>query len=176
MLFPLFLCLFDDFMNRKLLHSSFLLCLAGMLWINVCVVGNDQLAMREGRTAVVTIAENIVTRLADEGYINAETDTTIAIVGRPAENVMFAQTTAWKQANKYAQFGGAYWYADAGNNRRSWNGLLVGYCGIQLNFCSDDTFKELIATSTIAEMPCFPDEGSICEVDGIVVIKVSDYY
>ena len=132
--------------------------------------------MREGRTSVITIAESMITKLADEGYINSEEDATFAIVGRPSESSMFTQTTAWKQSNSYARFGGDFWSKTAGNNRRSWDGLLCGYCGIQFTFCSDDDYTAVIATDTVKNMPCFPEDGSICEVDGIVVIKVSNTY
>ncbi len=172
LLFPLLICLFDDFMSRRLLYSGYLIVLTGMLWLNICIVNNDQLSMREGRTSTVTIAQNIITELINKGYIGSAYE--FAFVGLPAYNNMFYQTTAFEKSSPYARFGD--WWRTSDANRYSWEGILEGYCGVKFDFCSDEQYEELVKKDEIKEMECFPENGSIKEVDDVIVVKVSERY
>lgn len=175
LLFPLSLCLTENVVSYKLVKLSFTLCLVGLLWIDVCIVNNDQIAMLEGRTSVVAIANNIVTDLTDLGYFDSDLQE-VAIVGMPAESRMFTATIAWESANEYAKFG-LYWpIARDENVLNSWNGVLQEYCGVTLNFCPSSSYADLVETLEIDEMSCYPAEGSISVIDDILVVKVSECY
>lgn len=146
--------------------------LALIVWVSVITVGNDQLALMEGKTATISLTQNIVSELGERGYMDYEHP--IALVGRPANNDTFAWNPAYSTSNDYAKFGA--WSTDAGNNRRSWLGVLNEYCGVGLSFCGEETYNEIKVKEEVSAMPEFPAEGSIIEVDGVVVVKVSDVY
>ncbi|MCR4763875.1 MAG: glucosyltransferase domain-containing protein [Lachnospiraceae bacterium] len=151
------------------------ICLAILVlfgWYALAAVTNDQLALREGRTATVTLAEQIVSKLYEGDYLTQER--TVAFIGRPGNNPYFAHSYAFEHANEYAQFG--YWSTDPRNNRVSWYGVLTGYVGVTLPLCDDETFDQLRQTSLVAEMPVFPADGSITVKDNVVLVKVSDLY
>lgn len=115
----------------------------------------------------------VINELVSEGYVGD--NSVIAIVGRPSENALFAKRAAWKAANSYARFGESAWPGGHGGYR-SWAGVLAECCGIRLNLCTEEEYKNLIQTKELAEMPVFPMEGSIREIDGVVVVKVSGVY
>ena len=149
-----------------------ILLLAAFSWFQLSTVVNDQLALKEGKAATITLTENIIYQLSEEGYLN--TSRPIALVGRPANNDFFAQSTAYQMANEYAKFG--CWSTNARNNRVSWTGVIYNYLGINLNLCGDSEYQELVSLEQIADMPEFPLEGSICVIRDVVVVKVSDVY
>lgn len=118
------------------------------------------------------LADSIIESLIADGYL--EDGAPVAFVGKPCENPMFAKRPAWSSANRYAKFGD--WWTGGANNRRSWSGVLVECCGIQLNLCSVEKYEEMRQTGVFSEMPIFPAEGSVREIDGVIVVKVSEAY
>lgn len=149
-----------------------LVLLAAFAWFQLSAVVNDQLALKEGKTATVTLAENVLFQLSETGCLDASLP--VALIGRPANNDLFAQSAAYRMANEYAKFG--CWSTDARNNRVSWAGVVYNFLGTTLNLCGDSEYQELVRLEQVADMPEFPSEGSICVIQGIVVVKVSDVY
>lgn len=154
------------------LKRIYLFILVAFAWFQLSAVINDQLGLKEGKTATVTLTENIISELYDEGYLDEQQ--TVAFVGRPGNNDRFAQSTAYQMANGYAQFG--CWSTDARNNRVSWEGVISNFLGVNLNLCGDSEYQKIIMLEQVADMPEFPSEGSICIIDDIVVVKVSELY
>lgn len=150
----------------------YLFLLIAFSWFQLSATINDQLALKEGKTATITLTENIISQLYDDGYLDEQQ--IVAFVGRPSNNDRFAQSVAYQMANGYAQFG--CWSTDARNNRVSWTGIISNFLGTNLSLCGDSKYQELIAMEQIANMPEFPAKGSICVIDDIVVIKVSEVY
>lgn len=155
------------------LKRTYIFVLIAFAWFQLSAVTNDQLALKEGKTATITLTENIVSELCREGYLEDEYQA-VAFVGRPGNNDRFAQSTAYNMANGYARFG--CWSTAARNNRESWNGVISNFLGLNLNLCSDLKYDEIIKMEQVANMPEFPAEGSICVIDNIVVVKVSELY
>lgn len=148
------------------------LAVSSLLWVSILTVENDQLALSEGRTAAVTLAQNIIGELREKGYLG--NDYAIALVGRPANNDLFRGDTAFYTANAYAQFG--YWSTQSGNNRASWEGLITQYCGVRINLCYEETYDIIRLMDEVENMPEFPAEGSVQEIEGVIVVKVSELY
>ncbi len=153
----------------KRAYLLFLLCFA---WFQISAVNLDQAALKEGKNATVALAENIISRIYDSGYPGQWDQ--VAFVGRPGNNDSFAKNAAYQAANEYAKFG--CWSTDARNNRASWAGITSNILGVNINQCSEEDYKELTALEQVAQMPEFPAEGSICVIDGIIVVKVSELY
>lgn len=169
----LLLCVIYTFYRKSLVYHVFNLVLCASLWVNICLVTNDQIAMRDGRTATATLTQNIVTELFHGGYLDNKP--AVVFVGSPYHNKFFNRTEAFNSANAYAQFG--KWWLDAGNNRRSWqNGMLLHCCGVDLEWCDDMMYDDIIASGQLEEMKEFPEDDSIRVIEGIVVVKVSDTY
>lgn len=154
------------------LQRAWCLLAALLLWFQLAAVTNDQLAMKEGKTASIALARNVAGKLISEGYL-AQGET-IVFVGRPADNPLFTQSTAYQNANAYARFGS--WAIDAGNYRRSWMGVLSGYCGMDLNLGAEAQYDRIRQTEILDNMPVFPYEGSIREIENCVVVKISEVY
>lgn len=153
-------------------QRGYSLLVALLCWFQLFAVANDQLALQEGKMAVVALAENVTHKLLADGYMDDARG--IALIGRPAENPMFHQSAAYGAANGYAQFG--KWSTEAGNYRRSWMGVLEHYCGVNLNVCGPDQYDSIRQMDVVKEMPVFPLDGSIRVVDDFVVVKISDLY
>jgi hypothetical protein len=164
--------LFIDGRGGFFLRRSGYILLLLLLWVNILTVEKDQLALKEGRTATAQLTDSVVESLIADGYL--EDGIPIAFVGKPCENGLFAKRPAWNSANWYARFGD--WWTGAANNRRSWIGVLEECCGIQLNLCSAEKYEEMHQKGVFSEMPIFPAEGSIKEIDGVIVVKISDAY
>lgn len=154
------------------IKRAHLLILVAFAWFQLSAVVNDQLALKEGKTATITLTENIVARLYEEKYLDEYQ--VVAFVGRPANNDRFAQSVAYHMANGYAQFG--CWSTDARNNKVSWEGVLSNFLGINLIVCGESDYSEIISLEQVAEMPEFPATGSICVIEDIIVVKVSEVY
>lgn len=150
----------------------YLCILLAFAWFQFSAVINDQLAFKEGKTATITLTENIISELYQEKYLDEYR--TVAFVGRPGNNDRFAQSAAYQMANEYAKFG--CWSTDVRNNRVSWEGIVSNFLGVNINICGDSEYRQIIMTEQVADMPEFPSEGSICIINDIIVVKVSELY
>lgn len=162
----------DDGKFGFILKRSYLVVMLAFMWFQLSAVENDQLALKEGKTATITLTENIIHSLYTD--YNLDGSKAVAFVGRPADNRMFAKSKAYNMANRYAMFG--YWSTNARNNRVSWSGVLSNFLGTNINLCSDTDYEKIVQLEQIKSMPEYPAEGSIGMIEGIIVVKVSDNY
>ena len=158
--------------NRKWTRIIMNVTLIVLAWYLVSSVQNDQIALKEGINATKTIAEKSVSDV----YLNYSSDdfTTVAFVGRAAENPLFYKSLTYETANGYAQFG--RWSTDARNNRVAWIGIMEMLCGTELPFCGVGEYEQIIRGDEIKDMPVYPQKGYIRVIDDILVIKISDLY
>jgi len=154
------------------MKRGYLLILIMFAWFQLSAVINDQLALKEGKTATITLAENIISQLYEKDYLTD--NRAVAFVGRPGNNHTFSQSIAYRTANEYAKFG--LWSTEPRNNRVSWQGLISNFLGININYCGDLEYQKIISSDQVAVMPEFPQEGSICVIGDVVVVKVSGIY
>ena len=173
LLFSLIVCIFYPYRAKRKIYPVCIIFLMLTLWLNICSSTNDQVALSDGKTSTCTLTDQIVQKLIADDLLHE--DTVIAFVGRPSESHLFRKTDAFNAANEYAKFG--LWWVDAGNNRRSWYyGMIRHYLALDLNWCDDDDYNEILTSGQLEEMPCFPEKESIREINGILVVKVSDSY
>ena len=150
-----------------------LLTAAAVVYGNVFMSAVDQQAMYEGRQATKELSDLIAQTLVSEGYYDNEIP--VMLVGNASSNPLFRTHKLYHKANPYARVG-LFMAETAGTIRFSWNAAFRDYTPIWLNLCDDKTYQELLETEEIAEMPTFPQEGSIRKMDGVLVIKVSEEY
>ncbi|MBR1931715.1 MAG: glucosyltransferase domain-containing protein [Lachnospiraceae bacterium] len=129
----------------------------------------DQNAMLEGQIATKTIATEILDKLEDDDLLSATK--TYCFVGLPAANPLFTTTDMYRMANTYAKFGA--WWTDPACTRRSYESTFKHLIGVNINICSPDEYRRLLAAEEVQNMPIFPDEGCITVIDDIVVVRVS---
>lgn len=150
-----------------------LLMMVLLLWISVSVVENDQLALKEGKNSVISLTDTLVDELIEQGY---RTDGSCAVVflGRPADSSLFYKSQAYEMANYYAKFG--YFSVAPGNNRRTWNSVLNNLCGKRIFYAYEETYGKIREMDEVADMPSFPQEGSIVKMGEIFVVKIAEPY
>ncbi len=158
--------------STTVVRRSVTLMLVPFLWFQLSAAVNDQIALKEGKTATTTLVQNIVTALCEDDYL--EDYKSVAFVGRPVDNFLFSHSNAYSMANDYAKFG--YFSTDARNSRVTYDGVLRSLLGMSLNLCGDDDYNDIISQDFVARMPQFPLEGSIVNYNGTLVVKVSDCY
>ena len=151
--------------------GAFLVCVLA-LYGSIYQTQIDQYAMKEGKLATTTIATEVIHKLDDAGYLDAEKE--YCMIGVPLGNELFKVSGIYTKANSYARFGG--WWLDPSCTRRSWQSVYQYLCGVNLSICSPDAYRQITADEMVQSMPVFPAEGSITTYGDIVVVKVSDNY
>ena len=159
----------------KVKKAALLLAAAGILYGSVFMSAIDQQAMYEGRKATKQIADLVASELVAEGYYDLPEKLPVMLVGRPSASPLFRTHVIYWDANDYAQVG-LFEKENAATMRYSWNAVFRDLTPMQLELCSDEVYDELIRTEEIKRMPTFPEKGSMQEMDGIYVIKISEDY
>lgn len=55
----------------------------------------------------------------------------------------------------------------------TWRKFLQTYAGIQPDFCSSEEYFEICGTQYFKDMPVFPAQGSVAEINGVMVVKLT---
>ena len=158
---------------NKAEKALILLTAAAVVYGSVFMSAVDQQAMHEGRQATKELSDLIAQTLVNEGYYDNEIP--VMLVGNASNSPLFRTHELYHTANPYARVG-LFMAETAGTIRFSWDAAFRDYTPIWLNLCDDETYQKLLETEEIAEMPTFPQEGSIRKMDGVLVIKVSEEY
>ena len=160
---------------NKAEKALILLTAAAVVYGSVFMSAIDQQAMYEGRKATKQIADLVAGELVAEGYYDLPEKLPVMLVGRPSASPLFRTHIIYWDANDYAQVG-LFEKENAATMRYSWNAVFRDLTPMQLELCSDEVYDELIRTEEIKRMPTFPEKGSMQEMDGVYVIKISEDY
>ena len=158
----------------RLSRGLLVLAAASIVYGNVYMMAIDQEAMHEGRQATTTISHQIISALDDIGYFENPEEKCVMLVGRPSASPIFRVGEMYERANGYAKYG--RFFTKQNCIRMSWSAVFRDLTPSPINFCSEEMYLSLIETEEIAEMPLFPQKGSIQEINGILVVKISDEY
>jgi hypothetical protein len=140
-----------------------------IMWGSIYQTQVDQEAIRQGTNATRTLSQSILSQLLDDGLYSA--DRKYAVIGNPCGNPTVYLNSIYYKANGYAQVAGGYWKSSL--DARTWNGIFTNLSGVNLPRCDDDEYQRILQDQRVKEMPLFPAEDSIQEIDGIVVIHIS---
>ena len=158
--------------GNAIINALAMLITIVLLWGSMYQVIIDQEAMREGVNSAVTIAtEAVGCMLTDESYDSSKP---VAVFGTPYGNVLFNDTGISEKASLYARIGGYSWFGGY-TDLYNWKGILEHRMGIRLNYCSDNDYVDLRNSETVINMPSYPERGCVQTVNGINVIKISDF-
>lgn len=143
----------------------------------------DMITMYEGREATRGLVNRIVEVLIQTDMLTK--DNQYVFLGRPSDNDLLYITTdldARRKNSIYAKYGarnnsfakyGEFWTtADCMN--MSYAGVLRDV-GVNISLCSDAVYDEIKNLDEVKNMPEFPAEGFVSEVDGYIVVKVAEY-
>ena len=130
----------------------------------------DQEAMRQGAVALKSMEQEKVTEMQRKGLLGS--DRSYAFIGVPIGNPLCYVNSIYYDSNDYARVAGNYW--DSYITSWTWRGNMTNYMGINIPMCDDDTYVNLMNDERVMQMPIFPEEGSIAEIDGVVVVHVSE--
>ena len=135
----------------------------------------DQQAMYEGRKATNKSRTLWPVSWWQRAIMICRKNLPVMLVGRPSASPLFRTHIIYWDANDYAQVG-LFEKENAATMRYSWNAVFRDLTPMQLELCSDEVYDELIRTEEIKRMPTFPEKGSMQEMDGVYVIKISEDY
>lgn len=141
---------------------------------NVCSAVIDQEAMYEGRKTLKSMSDHIADDLMSSGYFDDNEQLPVLFVGRPSSNSSFMKREYYLYANPYAQMG-RFWLNDY-SARASWKAVFRDITPEKLKHCSVEQYGELYSRTELEQMPVYPQEGYIQQIDGVVVVKISDDY
>jgi hypothetical protein len=141
-----------------------------ILYGNIYMVSIDVQAMYDGKQATEELFRNVINELQINNEYSSEK--TYVFVGTPADNPSFGKTVFWTRANSYARYG---------QIRPNWSWMTCASLAVLENLgenldLSFNYSQEFYNNDEVADMPLFPEEGSIKEFDDCVVIKLSDDY
>ena len=155
-------------MKRSVAAGAFALLAMFFIYGNAWQCNRDIMAMDEGRTATRAMLERMVDDLIQDGLLSR--DRQYAIMGRPADNkTLFVTSGCFDGANGYARYG-EFW-TDTNSVFMYYQGLLRDI-SVNMPLVNNETYEALRNTQEVKSMPAFPAEGSIREINGVVVVKL----
>lgn len=157
---------------RKATDAIVILCSVLVIYGNYVSTQIDQEACREGTVGTVNLAGEILDTLKNIGY--ADKGGSVCFVGVPCGNERFMYSEIYPMANELMQFGN--WGNSASTHGQTWCGLYREHFGYFVSPCTNEEYEAIVARDDVAAMPMYPRTGSVREIDGIIVVKVSNIY
>lgn len=158
--------------SKKIVSTIVVLASILVIYGNYISTQIDQEACREGRTGTINLAGEILDSLKNLGY--ADRGGSVCFVGVPCSNERFMYSEIYPMANELMQFGN--WGKSASTHGQTWCGIYREYFGYFVSPCTNEEYEAIISRDDIVAMPMYPRQGSIKDVDGIIVVKVSNNY
>jgi len=155
---------------QKVFHGC--LILLGVLMIYGSVIQNiiDQYAMHEGRTATVSMMEQVLDDLNTAEVLDEDSGREIFFIGKPSANPTFGVSPIYKKANANAMVGD-FWLSGF-NMYASYNALFETVMGIKVPVLCDP-YESKAYDEYFTSMPSYPNDGYFVVWD-TVIVKISD--
>ena len=145
--------------------------LIGMLcWSMILQTNTDAALIKSNTSTTVNIAEMVLTDLRQRG-INIFQQK-ICLVGVPSKGNFPMVYPLVGKADEFAKMDIITNTIDG--NGVSWWQLYNQYIGINLYMADTKETQTILESKEFKNMPCYPAEGSICEIDHIITIKISE--
>lgn len=147
-----------------------LACLSNSYWMYDTAIGVVQ---QQNRNKAMSLANRIVYRMEDtEGY---EPGMKILICGREiTENYpqIYSELLYDKVKRSFASPG--YMWGGIPLEQRAWTELIKQTHGIEYQTPNIETVEQIMATDIYANMPLFPEKGSVCQIEDVMVVKLTN--
>ena len=131
---------------------------------------NDQYAMYAGRRATTAIAEQVMDCWVLSGI--DYTENVVLVYGTPEKSPLFSKADLYDRANSYAQYG--RFAPTSEGNRLCWSHFFEQQLRVNVNYAEGDTLETIYHSPEAAAMPVYPAAGSVANVWGVTVVKVSE--
>ena len=142
---------------------------AFVLYGNIVMISVDQHTMLQGRRTTINLFNRIEFALENDGY---DLNKKVIIAGIPSDNPTFAKDKVWNYSNDYARYGQLWTGGDSAYH--SFTGVFRD-TGTNLTYETDDNYyNKLLESDDVKNMPVYPAKDSIREIDGHIVVKVSN--
>ncbi len=156
---------------RKVLAAASCVALALLAWSYALQCNADSQVMELERNQVQSLTVRAVDALESNAAVQAGAK--VAIIGVP-ESGNYPKTSSFRDVGStYTQYG-LIWGGSYSNNWRAWKALARQYAGVSLDTCTVEELRQIGQTDVFAAMPSYPNDGSVAEVNGVVVLKFSD--
>lgn len=119
-----------------------------------------------------SISARIIDRLEQtEGF---SLQKPVAIIGSLDNNYSKTYIDLFTAVNKDVADWGQLWSSESNSYPLSWQNYLSRYHGFIIEPLSIEEEIRICKTDQFKNMNCFPNDGSIREIDGVLVVKLSD--
>lgn len=138
---------------------------------NIMMVSTDQHVMLQSKNNSITLMNRIITNTSEELNAANENNMPVIFAGTPANSPLYQKDLFWDKSNHFAHYG-EFWI---GGNciTQSYYGFLRD-CGININLLTDDQkYHQITDSQEVQKMPMYPRNGYAKEIDGCLVIKIS---
>ena len=145
-------------------------CCAVLLRGFAVQVNNDAAVLLQQKTMIVSFANRLCTRLEQEpDYQNGAP---VVILGEPKHSFYSEVSALTPRASDLVQAGQLSF--DVTFNGHGWYMLFWDELGVRLNECEDEMIRGICNTEEFKAMPCYPQEGCVMTIAGVVTLKVAD--
>lgn len=145
-------------------------CLAAVLLREyVLQVNTDSTALLASQRTTLTVAGNVLQDLQEQPAFQAGTPVTV--LGRPEQGNYPNLSPCYEKADILIQMGLLFGSPHA--NSAGWQQIFRQYLGVAPAWCSQEEVLALVENPEYQEMPLYPQEGSIREIDGCLVVKIA---
>ena len=145
-------------------------CCAVLLRGFAVQVNNDAAVLLQQKTMIVSFANRLCTRLEQEpDYRNGAP---VVILGEPKHSFYSEVSALTPRASELVQAGQLSF--DPTFNSHGWYVLFWDELGVRLNECEDEMIRGICNTEEFKAMPCYPQEGCVKTIAGVVTLKVAD--
>ena len=100
------------------------------------------------------------------------TENVVLVYGTPEKSPLFSKTDLYDRANSYAQYG--RFAPTSEGNRLCWSHFFEQQLRVNVNYAEGDTLETIYHSPEAAAMPVYPAAGSVANVWGVTVVKVSE--
>lgn len=146
-------------------------CALMLLWGYASQVGIDYLVMDAKERNTEHLVERIQAS-ADQYRMENGSTGSVIVMGRPSDGNFAFEVAGEELVDPFA-LQTYFWNTDI-TTCDSWHHLAVYTLGTSINDCPGDYYEALSRTDTLKAMSLYPNQGSITEIDGNIVIKVAD--
>ncbi len=170
----LFLLELPGTISRKVLDKAavaLIVCVIGLfLYGELMQTVIDQEAMKEGLIANDSLVQSVTDYLIRTGRYDEKQK--YAIMGTPSGSPLYYTSEIYDKANAYARTGDFIW--PSYHMQKSWTGAVRYRKGIMLKNIKKKEYARFYDDQRVLNMPVFPTEGSVQELDGVIIIKVAE--
>lgn len=132
----------------------------------------DAIVFQVSMNKTVYLANRICYSLEEEGFTQEDSVLVLGMPGNanyPSSNLLADNTLS------FSRNVGLVWSGrENGGNANSWRAVFSQYLGMRLQFSGD--YMGIIESDEFANMPIYPEKGSVRIIDDTYVVKISNTF